>query len=87
MLQARSTIVRGAVDIATSAVSALRVSGLLPPIRLLLRSFTAYRPHRPASTVQTNGIELDEPATTRLVSNLLTVICSESEVKPIIPLQ
>jgi regulator of protease activity HflC (stomatin/prohibitin superfamily) len=58
MVQARSTIVHGAVDIATDAVTALKQ----------------------------NGIELDEASSARLVSNLLTVICSDTEVQPTVPL-
>eukprot|EP00730_Choanoeca_flexa_P019420 TRINITY_DN9485_c0_g1_i4.p1 TRINITY_DN9485_c0_g1~~TRINITY_DN9485_c0_g1_i4.p1 ORF type:complete len:280 (+),score=55.42 TRINITY_DN9485_c0_g1_i4:104-943(+) len=58
MVQARSTIVEGAVDIASSALSSLKLK----------------------------GIELDPHDSTRLVSNLLTVICSETDVQPTVPL-
>lgn len=58
VVQARQTIVEGAVEIASSAVDQLR--------------------HK--------GIELPPAEATRLVSNLLTVICSESEVQPTLPL-
>ncbi len=58
MVQARATIVQGAVDIATTAVHSLREA----------------------------GVEMDAKDSTRLVSNLLTVICSETDVQPTVPL-
>lgn len=58
MVEARQTIVAGAVDTTTSAIDALRAK----------------------------GIEMDKAATQMLVSNLLTVICSETEATPTIPL-
>jgi len=58
ILQARKVIVRGAVDIAQSAVHEL----------------------------ENQGIALDDAAKARVVSNLLTVICSESSTSPVLPL-
>ncbi|EDQ89395.1 uncharacterized protein MONBRDRAFT_32461 [Monosiga brevicollis MX1] len=58
MVQARSTIVNGAVDIAASALNALKL----------------------------NGVEMQEHESARLVSNLLTVICSDTDVQPTVPL-
>jgi len=58
ILQARKVIVRGAVDIAQSAVHEL----------------------------EAQGIAMDDAAKARVVSNLLTVICSESSTSPVLPL-
>lgn len=58
MVEARATIVAGAVDMTHSAVEQLK----------------------------DRGVVLDERATATLVSNLLTVICSESEATPTLPL-
>lgn len=58
MVEARQTIVAGAVDTTTGAIDALKK----------------------------RGISLDESATQTLVSNLLTVICSETDVQPTLPL-
>jgi len=58
VIAARHTIVSGAVEIATSAVSQL----------------------------SERGIVLTQQDTTKLVSNLLTVICAESDVQPTMPL-
>ena len=58
MVEARQTIVNGAVDMSTSAIQSLK----------------------------DRGVVLDERTTAQLVSNLLTVICSETEVQPTLPL-
>jgi len=58
ILQARQVIVKGAVEIAQSAIYELGV----------------------------HGIVLDDKAKARVVSNLLTVICSESHASPVLPL-
>jgi hypothetical protein len=58
MVEARQTIVTGAVDMSISAVEQLKA----------------------------RGVVLDDQATSRLVANLLTVICSESEATPTLPL-
>lgn len=58
MVEARQTIVKGAVDMSVTAVEQLK----------------------------DRGIVLDDQTTSRLVSNLLTVICSESDASPTIPL-
>jgi len=58
ILAARKVIVRGAVDIAQSAVHEL----------------------------EQQGIGMDDKAKARVVSNLLTVICSESATAPVLPL-
>jgi len=58
ILQARKVIVRGAVDIAQSAVHEL----------------------------EKEGINMDDKAKARIVSNLLTVICSESATSTVLPL-
>jgi len=58
MVEARQTIVSGAVDMTHSAVEQLKE----------------------------RGVVLDEKATATLGSNLLTVICSESEATPTLPL-
>lgn len=58
MVEARQTIVAGAVDMTHSAVEQLKERGL----------------------------KLDDKETGRLVSNLLTVICSESDATPTLPL-
>jgi regulator of protease activity HflC (stomatin/prohibitin superfamily) len=58
VLAARKVIVRGAVDIAQSAVHEL----------------------------EQQGIGMDDKAKARVVSNLLTVICSESATAPVLPL-
>lgn len=58
ILAARKVIVRGAVDIAQSAVHEL----------------------------EQQGIGMDDKAKARVVSNLLTVICSESATSPVLPL-
>jgi len=58
ILQARKVIVRGAVEIAQSAVHEL----------------------------EQQGISMDDKAKARVVSNLLTVICSESATNTVLPL-
>lgn len=58
MVEARQTIVAGAVDMTHSAVMQLKERGLA----------------------------LNDAETARLVSNLLTVICSESDASPTLPL-
>jgi len=58
MVEARNTIVEGAVDIACHAVEKL----------------------------EARGINMDSEEKVRLVSNLLTVICSESETHTTLPL-
>lgn len=58
VLAARKVIVRGAVDIAQSAVHEL----------------------------EQQGIGMDDKAKARIVSNLLTVICSETSTAPVLPL-
>lgn len=58
ILQARKVIVKGAVEIAQSAVHELEIA----------------------------GINMDDKAKARIVSNLLTVICSESATSTVLPL-
>lgn len=58
MVEARQTIVAGAVDMTHSAVMQLKE----------------------------RGMALNDAETARLVSNLLTVICSESDASPTLPL-
>ena len=41
--------------------------------------------HAAVEQLKQKGIVMDQPETTKLVSNLLTVICAESEVNPVVP--
>ncbi len=58
MVEARQTIVKGAVEMSVDAIEQLRA----------------------------RGVTFDDGATSQLVSNLMTVICSESEASPTLPL-
>jgi len=58
IIDARQTIVQGAVDIAVDAIEKLGE----------------------------RGISLDAPEKARLVTNLLTVVCSENDTQPTVPL-
>lgn len=73
MVQARSAIVKGAVDIASTALESLKVR---------LNSFDLLT----LINLQERGIEFQPAEATYLVSNLLTVICSETEVQPTLPI-
>mmetsp|Transcript_8449 Transcript_8449/g.35301 ORF Transcript_8449/g.35301 Transcript_8449/m.35301 type:complete len:298 (+) Transcript_8449:76-969(+) len=58
IIEARQTIVQGAVEIATHALEKLN----------------------------DNGIEMDEEERSRLVTNLLTVVCGENDAMPTLPM-
>jgi len=74
-----------APEIASGMLKRQQASAILQARKLIVHGAVEIA-HGAVSELQQRGIILDDAAKCKVVSNLLTVICSESNAAPVIPL-